>query len=254
MSPVKPLDNILHSISTRFFSSSGNLPSMSKQTILHCDVPQVSENPMCALSISKVSIPNSALTVHFAASTTVGSMAPVAAPSHSTPSKRRKRPRYRSSSSSSDNCDSAPRNTNFAASTEGGHGSRRDTPRSHLNMDIPKFCDLPVNVSTNHGNERLGDRSRSKSPNMPKMTTFKGTDLPNWEAFIYQFDRTADRRQWSNNEKFCRMINCLGDVALKYARWVDVHNDYHTIKKYLKRRISTKEASVVARRQRPFLN
>lgn len=101
-----------------------------------------------------VGIANSALTVHFAASTTVGSMAPVAAPSHRKPSKRRKRPRYRSSSSSSDNCDSAPRNTNFAASTEGGHGSRRDRPRSHLNMDMPQFCDLLVNVSTNHGNER----------------------------------------------------------------------------------------------------
>lgn len=88
---------------------------MSKQTILHCDVPQVSENPMCTLSIPKVSVVNSALTVPVAASTTVGSMAPVAAPSQSTSSKRRKRHRCRSSSSSSDNGEFAPRNTNFAA-------------------------------------------------------------------------------------------------------------------------------------------
>ena len=251
MSPVKPLDNILHGDSTRFFSASGSLPTMSKQT--NCDVPQVSEDLMHASSMPRASVVNSAPTVPFAASTTVGSMAPVAAPSQSTSSKRRKRHRYRSSSSSSDNSDSAPRNTQFAASTERGHESRRDRSRSHLNMNIPEFRDLPVNVRTEHGNERQRDRSRSKSPNIPKMATFKGTDSPNWEAFIYQFERTAGRRQWSDNKKLCRLLDCLGDVALEYARRVNVHNDYHTLKKYLKRRFSTKEAPVVARRQLPFL-
>jgi hypothetical protein len=45
----------------------------------------------------------------------------------------------------------------------------------------------------------------------------------------------------------------LGDVALEYARRVDAHHDYNTLKKYLKRRFSTKEAPIVARRQLPFL-
>lgn len=138
---------------------------------------------MRASSMPRVSAANSTPTVPFAVSTTVGSMAPVATPSQSTSFKRRKRHRYRSSSSSSDNGDSrsAPRNTQFAVSTGRGHGSRRDRWRSYLNMDIPEFCNLPVNASTEHGNERQGDRSRSKRPNVPKMATFKGTDSPVWK-------------------------------------------------------------------------
>lgn len=85
------------------------------------------------------------------------------------------------------------------------------------------------------------------------MATFKGTDSPNWEAFIYQFERTAGRRQWSDNKKLCRLLDCLGDVASEYSHRVNVHNDYNTLKKYLKRRFSTTEAQVVARRQLPFL-
>lgn len=156
-------------------------------------------------------------------------MAPVAAPSQSTISKRKKRHRYRSSSSSSGDGDSASRNTQFVVSTGRDHGSQWDGPRSHLNMDIPEFRDLLVNASTDHGNDRQRDRSRSKSPDVPKIATFKGTDSPNWEAFIYQFERTA-RRQWSDNKKLCRLLDCLGDVALEYARRVNVHNDYHALK------------------------
>lgn len=44
-----------------------------------------------------------------------------------------------------------------------------------------------------------------------------------------------------------------GGRALEYARRVNVHNDYHTLKQYLKRWFSTKEAPVVARRQLTFL-
>lgn len=95
--PVKPLDNILHGNLTRFFSASGNLPTMSKQTNLHCDIHQVFEDPMRASSMPKVSVENSAPTVPNAVSTTVGSMAPVAAPGQSTSSKRRKQHRYRPS-------------------------------------------------------------------------------------------------------------------------------------------------------------
>lgn len=168
MSPVKSLDNILHGDSTRFLSASGNMPTMSKQTNLNCDVHQISEDSMSTSSMQKVSVAYSAPIVPFAASTTVGSMAPVAAPSQSTSSKRRKRHRYRSSLSSSDDGDFAPRNTLFVASTGRCHGSRRDRLRSNLNMDIPEFRDLPVNASTEHGNERQRDRSRIKSPNVPK--------------------------------------------------------------------------------------
>lgn len=138
---------------------------MGKQTNLHCDVHQVYEDLMRASSMPRVSVVNLRPTVPFGASTTVGSMTPIAAPSQSTLSKRRKRHRYRSSSS--ENCDSVPRNNQFAANTGSGHVSRRDRPRSHLNMDITEFRDRSVNASTEHGNERPRDRPRGKSPNIP---------------------------------------------------------------------------------------
>ena len=78
---------------------------------------------------------------------------------------------------------------------------------------------------------------------------------PKWlslKALIHQvgklsskkFERTAARRQWSNDKKLSRLLDRLGDVALEYAHRV---ND-NTLKKYPKKRFSTKEAPVVARR------
>lgn len=49
------------------------------------------------------------------------------------------------------------------------------------------------------------------------------------------------------------LLDCLGDVVLKYVRRVSVYNDYHTLKKYLEKGFSTNEAPIVARRQLPFL-
>lgn len=117
--------------------------------------------------------------------------------------------------------------------------------KNRFEMDIAEFRDLPVNASTKRGIERQRDRSRSKSPNIPNMTTFKGTESPNWEAFINQFERTAGRREWSDNKRLCRLLDCLGVV-----HW---NMPVNTIKKYLKSGFSTKEAPVVARRQLTFL-
>lgn len=64
MSPVKPLDNILHGNSTRFFSALGNLPTMSKQMELYSDVPQVSEDLLCISSMLRVSVAYLAPTMH----------------------------------------------------------------------------------------------------------------------------------------------------------------------------------------------
>uniref|UniRef100_A0A8W8ILT8 Uncharacterized protein n=1 Tax=Magallana gigas TaxID=29159 RepID=A0A8W8ILT8_MAGGI len=58
-------------------------------------------------------------------------------------------------------------------------------------------------------------RSRSKSPQRQKMPVFKGSDSPNWESFIYQFERIAAHRGWSANKKAFRLLDCLGDVALE---------------------------------------
>lgn len=57
--------------------------------------------------------------------------------------------------------------------------------------------------------------------------------------------------KWQPSKELSRLIGKLarGDVALQYARRVIVHNDYHTLKKYIKRRYSTSEAPDVAHRQ-----
>lgn len=60
-------------------------------------------------------------------------------------------------------------------------------------------------------------RCRSKSLQHPKMSTFDGTGKPSWESFIYQFERTANRRHWRNRGKTGRLLDCLKDIALEYA-------------------------------------
>ncbi|CAC5393429.1 unnamed protein product [Mytilus coruscus] len=49
--------------------------------------------------------------------------------------------------------------------------------------------------------ENYGARDRSRSPRLPKMQIFNGRGSMTWEAFIYQFERTAGRRQWENRKK-----------------------------------------------------
>ncbi|CAC5414673.1 unnamed protein product [Mytilus coruscus] len=49
--------------------------------------------------------------------------------------------------------------------------------------------------------ENSGARDRSRSPRLPKMQIFNGRGSMTWEAFIYQFERTAGRRQWENRKK-----------------------------------------------------
>lgn len=95
-------------------------------------------------------------------------------------------------------------------------------------------------------------RSRSKSPQMQKMSVFKGSDSPNWESFIYQSERVAAHRGWSANKKAFRLLECLGDVALEYARKVNKNGDYKDLKRHLKQRISRKELPILARRKLPF--
>ncbi|CAC5356423.1 unnamed protein product [Mytilus coruscus] len=62
--------------------------------------------------------------------------------------------------------------------------------------------------------ENSGARDRRRSPQLPKMQIFNGRGSITWEEFIYQFERTAGRRQWENRKKVCRLLDCLADVAL----------------------------------------
>jgi hypothetical protein len=74
-------------------------------------------------------------------------------------------------------------------------------------------------------------RGRSKSPQHPEMSTFDGTGKPSWESFIYQFERTANRRHWRNIKKTGRLLDCLKDIAVEYARKVSKDDDYDSLRK-----------------------
>ena len=92
-------------------------------------------------------------------------------------------------------------------------------------------------------------RCHSKSPQHPKMSTFDGTGKPSWESFIYHFERTANRRHWRNKRKTGRLLYCLKDIALEYARKVNKDDDYDSLRKKMKRRFGKKPEPVTTRRQ-----
>jgi hypothetical protein len=100
--------------------------------------------------------------------------------------------------------------------------------------------------------EMSRSRSRGKSPEIHKLPVFKGTEIPNWESFIYYFERIAAHGGWSVHKKTFRLLDCLSDVALGYARRVNQNGDYKDLKRQLKQRFSRKEVPVLARRQLSF--
>ncbi|CAC5389355.1 unnamed protein product [Mytilus coruscus] len=95
-------------------------------------------------------------------------------------------------------------------------------------------------------------RERSKSPQLPKMPVFTGSGNLSWEAFVYQFERTASRRNWDDAKKTCRFLDCLSEVALEYARRSHI-SKYDELRKYMKRRFSKKEEASAARRQLQYI-
>ena len=95
------------------------------------------------------------------------------------------------------------------------------------------------------------DRNRSSQP--PKMPVFTGKSDLSWESFIYQFERTASRWNWDDKRKACRLLDCLSDAALEYARRVNTREGYETLRKLLKGCFSKKEVASSARRQLQFV-
>ena len=95
-------------------------------------------------------------------------------------------------------------------------------------------------------------RDKSRSPQPPKMPIFTGSGTLSWEAFIYQFERTSSRRNWDNDKKLCRFLDCLSEVALEYARRSHP-SSYEELRKYMKRRFSKKEEASSARRQLQYV-
>lgn len=76
-------------------------------------------------------------------------------------------------------------------------------------MDIQEFHDLPVNASTEHGNERQRGRgrSRSKSPSIPKKATYKVTD--SLIGKLLSFQAFTPAQQLDVYEKKGCIINAL---------------------------------------------
>ena len=87
---------------------------------------------------------------------------------------------------------------------------------------------------------------RRKSPPTPRLPTFNGDG--NWDSFIFQFERLVDRYEWSDRKARERLLDCLKDKALEFAKEVR-SRDYYKLKKTMTRRFSTKEAPIAARRQ-----
>jgi len=98
------------------------------------------------------------------------------------------------------------------------------------------------------------ERQRSRSPQLPKMATFTGdSSKTSWEAFISQFERIAERRDWSKRKCANRLFDCLSGIALEYANKLSITSDYRKLKKEMGRRFDNKDAPVSARRKLQFL-
>lgn len=105
MSPLKPRSSMLNTGSAPFVSPTGNLQATSKQFELNNGAQQIPDTTLIMSTTPSTSVAASAPTVYDTVRTTVGPMAPVAVHCQNKSSKRRKRNRYRSSSSYSSDMD-----------------------------------------------------------------------------------------------------------------------------------------------------
>ncbi len=66
--------------------------------------------------------------------------------------------------------------------------------------------------------ERREGRDTSRSPHRPKLGRFSGESGEQIESFLFQFDRTANRRQWSADHSACRLLDLVGGRALEFSK------------------------------------
>jgi hypothetical protein len=79
-------------------------------------------------------------------------------------------------------------------------GRKRERGRR---KDIDSSDDESFDQEYSHWSEYARTRSKSKSPQPPKMPLFSGSGKPTFEAFMYQFERTAGRKGWTGETKTC---------------------------------------------------
>jgi hypothetical protein len=96
--------------------------------------------------------------------------------------------------------------------------------------------------------DRKWRKQRKRSPLKPKMPVFDGDPKSNWDSFIYQFQRIAKRQHWSQRKKASRLLDCLKDKALEYAKELK-GSDFKRFKRKLHTRYSHEEEPSSARRK-----
>ena len=92
-------------------------------------------------------------------------------------------------------------------------------------------------------------RHRGRSPQMPKMATYDGDST--WNAFLFQFKRTARRYGWSKTTKLDRLMMCLRGKAVDFVktRPKRVTTNYKRLVKHMTKRFGRHDPPITARRQ-----
>lgn len=127
---------------------------------------------------------------------------------------------------------------------------RRSSDRSISNSScVSSSEDSDSSVDSKHRRHRR----RSRSPPLPKMSSYSGEGKVSWESFIFQFERIAERRHWGSTRRLDRLIDCLSGVALEYANKLSGNLNYRKFKHEMKRRFSLKDAPVAARRKLQYV-
>jgi hypothetical protein len=85
---------------------------------------------------------------------------------------------------------------NTATSTSVGSLSAKPRGRSRRRCqgESSSSSDESLDRDSSRWKESHSTREQSRSPQPPKMPVFTGTGNLSWKAFIYQFERTANRR------------------------------------------------------------
>jgi hypothetical protein len=68
-------------------------------------------------------------------------------------------------------------------------------------------------IKNTHAGQNMLELEPIVSPQPTKMPLLSGSGKPTFEAFMYQFERTADRKGWTGETKTCKLLDCLTDSA-----------------------------------------
>ena len=90
---------------------------------------------------------------------------------------------------------------------------------------------------------------RGRSPQMPKMATYDGDST--WNAFLFQFKRTAKRYGWSKSTKLDRLMMCLRGKAVDFVktRPKRVTTNFKRLVRHMTKRFGRHDPPITARRQ-----